>query len=204
MRLGKRRCKIEPTLEEIQSILSRIVLNVVQTHYGISTWGKLAKTEERIKRRPLFDEIKHERTWFKMISEHKQIQEYMDLFAGGLMLLDVDVNRQLVATFNKYEYLWKQNPFEVPMEEKPELIEKIQLDLQEMVDHIQVGPILILLGLVQKNILRKFLSYYKKRMDEISEFIQDHDYGLSKTLKELDDIKIAIEKIKIVQDRKAY
>jgi dynein heavy chain len=200
MRLTKRRCSIVPTLKEIQSILSRLVLNVVETHYAVNTWGKLAKTTERAKIRPLIGEIRHERNWFKMVSEHKHIQEYFELFAGGLMMLENDVQRKLIQVYDSCEYFWKMDPFMVPMEEKPDLIEKIQQDLAALVRSTCIGPLKIRMEQVQTAALFEFAQNYRRRMNEISEFINDNNQALSKTLEELDDIKMAMEKIKYVQD----
>lgn len=47
------KCLITPTIEKIQEKFAGVVLNVIETFYAVSAWGKQAKTVERAKRKPL-------------------------------------------------------------------------------------------------------------------------------------------------------
>ncbi|XP_062548437.1 dynein axonemal heavy chain 8 [Armigeres subalbatus] len=200
MELEPEECEIRPSLEGIQAYFQRVIVNVVETFYAVSTWGRQAKTEERKLRRPVLEEIRHERSWFRTISEHKEVSRFIHEFDGGLLLVKPDIQHELTLMYSRYEYMWKSDLFAVPLEEKPGLFERIQLDLGKIEFITHVGPILIRSGHVIKAVLLKLLDFYNKRITEISNFITEHDTVLNRTLKDLDDIKMAMECLQIVQD----
>lgn len=47
------KCIMTPTIEKIQEKYAGVVLNVIETFYGVTSWGKQAKTVERRHRKPL-------------------------------------------------------------------------------------------------------------------------------------------------------
>ncbi|XP_055595824.1 dynein axonemal heavy chain 8 [Uranotaenia lowii] len=201
MELLESECVIRPSLEEIEVYFKRVIMNVVETFYAVSTWGRQAKTEARSLRRPMLDEQRHERSWFKTISEHKEVSRFIHEFDGGLLLIEPDIAVELRSMYNYYEYLWKTDLFEVSLEEKPALFEKIQFDLADMRFLTHVGPLVIHSGLVIKSVLSKFLKFYNKRIAEISNFITENDAVLSRKLKDLDDIKMAMDCLQKVQQQ---
>lgn len=87
--------KISPTMREIAVSFDAVIHNVIETHLAITTWGKQAKTKERMMKKILVDEVRHERSWFKMISEDKDIMRYKDSFDGGVRQKDPDVRKWL-------------------------------------------------------------------------------------------------------------
>ncbi|XP_058453053.1 dynein axonemal heavy chain 8 [Malaya genurostris] len=200
MELQEEACVITPSLEGIQRSFQRVIMNVVETFYAVATWGRQAKTEARKMRRPVLDEVRHERSWFRTISGHKEVSRVIHEFDGGLLLVQPDVDLELRKMYNKYEYLWKNDLFAVSLEEKPALFEKIQNDLSTIEFVTHVGPIVIQSEQVIKAVLLKFLEFYVKRISEITNFITDQDTILKRTLKDLDDIKMAMECLQIVQD----
>lgn len=94
---------------------------MIETFYAVTTWGKQAKTTERKTRKPLIgkhyfffiisfttfvykkkkiDEVRHERTFFSCISEHKDIVRSVKRFSGGFLLLKPYIDKLLnVSTF---------------------------------------------------------------------------------------------------------
>ena len=90
--------KISPTMRHIATSFDSVILNIIETHMGITTWGKQAKTEGRRKKKILVDEVRHERNWFKMISEDKDIVRYKDSFDGGVRQMEPDVTNWLKVT----------------------------------------------------------------------------------------------------------
>lgn len=44
-------CRIEPNMEVMQANFHRAVLNCTEINYFVTTWGKQAKTHERLLRR---------------------------------------------------------------------------------------------------------------------------------------------------------
>lgn len=98
----------------------QVVQNIVETFYAVSTWGKQAKTKERKSRKPKIgttvcirtifqvfcqlyyvhiDEIRHERHYFNILKEHKEIIRAFNSFSGGLLMLKPDIDRFLNVTF---------------------------------------------------------------------------------------------------------
>uniref|UniRef100_A0A182SSL6 Dynein heavy chain tail domain-containing protein n=1 Tax=Anopheles maculatus TaxID=74869 RepID=A0A182SSL6_9DIPT len=192
-------CDIIPSLEDVQFSFERVVLNVVETFYAISTWGRQAKSAERKTRRPVLAEQRAERDWFKLISEHKEVTRMVHEFDGGMLLLKPDISYVLKQVYNHYEYLWKQNLFTVTLESKPELFEKIKEDLAAVTYSSHIGPIVIKLDAVVELVLRRFFAFYNIRIEEIVDFITKHDETLKRTLVDLDDIRMAMDCLQMVQ-----
>lgn len=101
--------RLVPSMSEMNKVFQATLQNILETHYGVATWGKQAKTEERKKRRPLLDEVKHERTWFKLISEHNEVVRYKITLDKGLLPLDGKIKSIMNGFFDKYNYLWAEN-----------------------------------------------------------------------------------------------
>ncbi|KFB36573.1 AGAP007675-PA-like protein [Anopheles sinensis] len=200
MRLQTDRCEIVPSLEEIQFSFERVILNVLETFYAISAWGWQAKSTERKIRRPMLAEQRAERDWFKLISEHKEVTRMVHEFDGGLLLLKPDVSFELKSVYQQYEYLWRQDVFALELEAKPERFEKIKGDLGEVKYTSHIGPILIRLDEVVETVLRHLLAFYNTRIAEIVNFITSQEETLNRKMADLDDIRMAMECLKTVQD----
>ncbi|XP_052872308.1 dynein axonemal heavy chain 8 [Anopheles cruzii] len=197
-------CHIEPSLEEIQFSFERVILNVVETFYAISTWGQQAKSRERRMRRPVLTEQRYERNWFQLISEHKEVVRIVHEFDGGLLLLKPDISYVLRSTYDRHEFLWRQNLFLVELERKPELFERIKAYLTDVTYRWHVGPIVVRLVPVVRTVLQRLLAFYVVRIDEIVEFIATHDKTLQRTLKDLDDIRMAMDCLQAVGEQFSF
>lgn len=95
-----------PSMKIIQEQFNATLQNIIETNYAITTWGKQAKTKERKTRKPLIDEIRHERNFFKLISEHKEVLRYKISFDNGVLQLEPKVLSILKELFDEYNYLW--------------------------------------------------------------------------------------------------
>lgn len=58
MKLTENECTIYPSMEDINKQFLLLVQNIIETFYGVSTWGMQAKTEGRKKRKPLIGKKK--------------------------------------------------------------------------------------------------------------------------------------------------
>lgn len=113
------KCLIAPTIEKIQEKFAGVVLNVIETFYAVSSWGKQGKTVERKQRRPLLgkynknftlsdkifnntfvDEQRMEHHYFKAIAEHKETLRMTNSFAGGLLLLQPYIEKLMTVSAN--------------------------------------------------------------------------------------------------------
>lgn len=215
MELDLTKCYLSPNLEQIQTSFNSMILNIVETCYGVNTWGKLAKTAERKKRKPLKDEIIQERNIFKMISEHKDTIRAVQSFTGGLMLLKPAIDRVLRKTYETHKYLWADdrdsqiqefvdtNPLTADIREMFLKYDNITENLISLPKSVVIGPIYIhishtISALVAKSkewkvILGQKLSVtYNKRLKEIVDFISEKEKILSRKLKDLDDVRMAM------------
>lgn len=215
MELKIPKCLLNPTLKQIQSSFNSVIQNVVEASYGVSTWGKNAKTIERKKLRPLKDEIIQERTIFKVISEHKDTIRGVQSFTGGLMLLKPDIDELLTKTYNTHKYLWASdrdeqiqsfvdtNPLTADIREMFVKYDRITENLLNLPKSVVIGPIYIqttraIADLVAKSkewkviLGHKLSSTYKKRLKEIVDFISEKEKVLSRNLRDLDDVRMAM------------
>ncbi|XP_035785030.1 dynein heavy chain 8, axonemal-like [Anopheles albimanus] len=197
-------CHIEPTLEEIQFSFERVILNVIETFYAIATWGQQAKSYERKLRRPLLVEQRFERNWFKLISEHKEVTRIVHEFDGGLLLLKPDISYATKTIYERYEFLWAENLFAVELERKPERFERIKEQLAQIQYTSHIGPIVVRLGPVIETVLRRLFDYYVVRIDEIVDFITTNELTLQRTLKDLDDIRMAMDCLQVVGEQFSF
>lgn len=212
-----------PTMPEIQKLYDATLLNIIETHYAVTTWGKQAKTEERKLRKPLLDEIKHDRNWFKMMSEHKEVSRYKMSFDNGVMQLDAKIASILKGYFVEFKFLWdefrdeeienfvKENPLTANIRDKLLHYDRItdsisKLDKVICVRTIEINCEHMINTLVEESkkwklILGTKLSlFYRTILDEMVDFIQTQQKVLSRDLVDLDDCRIAMECLKLIRE----
>lgn len=212
-----------PSMREIQKLYEATLQNIIETHYAVATWGSQAKTEERKTRRPMVDEIRHERNWFKIISEHKEVSRYKLGFDNGVMQLDANISSILKDFYEQYNFLWdenRDNEIEKFLQENP-LIANIR-DKMLYYDGIteaisKLGKIICVRTIeincekafdalaeeskAWKTILGSKLSlFYRTILNEIVTFIQTQQKVLSRNLQDLDDCRIALNCLMLIQD----
>jgi dynein heavy chain, axonemal len=215
--------KLVPSMQEIQQHYEEILQNIIETHYAIDTWGKQAKTEERMKRKPLIDEIRHEHNWFRMIFEHKDVKRYKMGFDNGVMQLENKINSIMIELKGKYEYLWDEEremiieefvngkPLTADIRDKfryyDEITSKvlklnkvlcvrtIEIDCEQMINALAEE------SKIWRNVLGEKLSaFYREILNEIVKFIQTYQKMLSRELKDLDDCRIAMNCLEVIRE----
>ena len=214
---------ITPTLQEIQNVYDCVILNVIETNYAVSTWGKQAKTLERKTKKPLLDEVRHERHFFKMISEHKEIVRYKMSFDGGLLQKEPEVLQLLASLSVKHQFLWSENreneietfvqgnPLTADIKEKLILYDKWTQNVEELEKKLYIGPIEIhannmIEALTEeskawKTIMgRKLSAFYKVILEEMVLFIATQQKTLGRELTDLDDCRIAMDCLNVVRE----
>lgn len=215
--------KLVPKMPEIQKFYEGTLMNIIETHYGISTWGKEAKTEERRKRKPLIDEIRHEKHFFKTISEHKEVMRYKLSFDNGVLQLESKINSILDDLRDEYSYLWstdRDEQLETFVQSKPlipdirdrlkyldGIIEDIaKLDPIICVRTIEVDRTKMINALIEeakawKSILGSKLSdFYKEILDDSVSFIQNQQKKLERNLADLDDCRITMTCLRTIRE----
>lgn len=214
---------LKPDIQALQNYFDKLLLNIVETFYGVSTWGKHAKTKERMERKPLLDEIRLEKNWFKMISEHNEVVRYSLGFTDGILQFERKVNSILNDYKQEYEYLWNENrenelddfvqsePLLADVRDKFRHFDAITRDIKNLeaiicVQTIEIHRENMIKSLVEeseswKRVLgAKLTSKYRLKLREIVDFIHIMKKKLSRKLIDFDDCSKIFESLKEVQD----
>ena len=215
--------KLVPKMPDIQKFYEGTLMNIIETHYGISTWGKEAKTEERRKRKPLIDEIRHEKHFFKTISEHKEVMRYKLSFDNGVLQLESKINSILNDLRAEYNYLWSSDrdeqldtfveskPLTPDIRDKLKYLDKIIEDIMKLdpiicIRTIEVDRSKMINSLTEearawKTILGSKLSaFYKEILDDTASFIQSQQKKLDRNLSDLDDCRITMTCLRTIRE----
>lgn len=216
------RCLIVPAIEKIQEKFAAVVLNVVETFYAVSTWGKQAKTFERRQRRALLEEVRYEHNFFTTITEHKETIRMANSFAGGLLLLHPYIERLMLHIYKEQCYLWSDNqgvlldafaatkPLIVAIREQFTEYDDITAALQSANKVTTIGSVVIYMAKAydafieysktwKVNLGARLISSYKVQLDEMVDFIKEMELTLGRPLRDLDDVRMAmtcLEKIR--------
>lgn len=212
-----------PKLQDIQLQYEATVKNIIETHYGVNTWGKQARTEERKKRRPMVGEVRHDRTCFTKISEHKDVMRSKLGFNNGVLYFESKIESMLSELREKYEFLWKRereeeiekfvqgNPLtgeirdllkhydgitnEILKLDKVLCVKTIELDRGQMIDSLEAE------STAWKTILGAKLSVvYRAILDELVEFILTQQRRLTRKLVDLDDCRRALDCLQVINE----
>lgn len=212
-----------PDIFEIQRIYNAVILNMTETFYAVPTWGRQAKTAERKTRRALVPEIRHEKNWFKIVAEHKEVSSYRITFDKGISQLEPDIRKILDDLKASYEYLWsserdemieqfvQSNPLTVEIREKLLHYNKITDDIYKLEPVLCAGLIkidrsdminkLAYESKLWKTMLgQKLCKFYQVVLDEKVEFIDERNKILSREIDNLDDCRIAMDCLKVVRE----
>jgi dynein heavy chain, axonemal len=215
--------KIVPTVSQLQKSYEATLVNIIETNYAVPTWGKEAKTKERLKRKPLIDEIRHEKHFFKTISEHNDVMRYKLTFENGLLRLEPKILQICGELREKYSYLWSSDRDEqlekfvnsVPL--LPDIRDKLRefdeitediLNLEPFicVRTIEIDQTKMIAALAEeskawKSILGAKLSdFYKAILTEATGFIQEQQKKLERHLEDLDDCRIAMVCLQTIRE----
>lgn len=215
--------ELAPNMKTIQELYDATLHNIVETHYAVSTWGKQAKIKERAGRKPLIDEIRHEKSWFKAISEHKEVWRYKLSFDNGILQLEGRVNLFLNDLFHEYNFLWsenRENDIEEFVQKKPLLAnirdkfvlydqitkDILMLDKLICMRTIEINCEKMIEALVEESkawkliLGNKLIAFYRVILLENIKIIKNHQRILSKEIKVIDDCRIAFLCLKSVRE----
>ncbi|XP_050681188.1 dynein axonemal heavy chain 8 isoform X2 [Leptidea sinapis] len=230
------RILIKPTLEEIQSAFSQVVLNcIMDIHRNVFMWGQqdLLK-KEQIAGRSLITTRSYSagsrsgssmtgiRNYFRMVSEHKDIVRAVMALQGMMYMYKPDIEK-LLTVYGKFSHLWAEdrveqvqafvdsNPLNVIVQDMFKKYEQqtedvLNLPKKHIVGSIQINMENLKLGLhvesvEWKRILGKLLSHaYKERVDKMMQFIKDRMKTMSKKIKDLDDVRVAMLCLELIRE----
>uniref|UniRef100_A0A336MB49 CSON013031 protein n=1 Tax=Culicoides sonorensis TaxID=179676 RepID=A0A336MB49_CULSO len=101
--LDNANCIIRPNLNTINENYQKIVKNIIETHYSISTWGQRAKILPRRNLKKTIDEVRHPKNYFETIFNHQEIKSLRNSFKGGIWHLEKEINKFLKSLSQKNE-----------------------------------------------------------------------------------------------------
>jgi dynein heavy chain len=204
-----------PSIEELQASYARILRNILDVFARVLSWGMQAKTPERALRRPLLDEIKHEKFWGTKIETQKDVSRYYLSFDNGLLYLKPEIERLLQKFYEKYHEIWSDereamiDDFIKVMPSTPDIKDKIiQYDaltesLKNTVKEKCLGILYIDITRMidtiveeskewKKLLAEKLNSRFRVILEKNYKFIQKCTKLLARDIENLDECRIAI------------
>ncbi|KAJ2947929.1 hypothetical protein O0L34_g9722 [Tuta absoluta] len=171
MKLAIPTISIKPTLEEIQTSFSQVVLNcIIDVHRSVYRWGQ----QEAIKKDPPHRESIYTvatdrsgssvcgiRNYFRLVSEHKDIVRSVMALQGMMYMYKPDIVK-LLKTYQRFSYLWAEDR------------------VQQVQAFVDSSPLNI--------VIRDMLKTYESRTDEVLNLPERHIIG---------SIQINMENIKL-------
>lgn len=169
------------------------------------------------------DEVRHDRTYFRLISENKEVSRTMLSFSSGLLLIDPKITKFMRKMYDEHSYLWsdtmeysleefvKSDPLTVTIREKFQSFDQITADLRSANRMESIDSIIIQMD----EAFEDFIEYskqwkvclgqllralYKKKLSDSVEFIEDVELVLQRPLNDLDDVGIAMECLKKIRE----
>ncbi|KAI8438610.1 hypothetical protein MSG28_011048 [Choristoneura fumiferana] len=213
------RILIKPSLEEIQSAFSQVVLNcIMDIHRNIFQWGqqeaikkerqeKMAAGASLTATRSVSagsrsaSTIAGIRNYFRMVSEHKDVVRAVMALQGMMYMFKPDIEK-LLKGYGKFAHLWAEdrvqqvqdfvdsNPLNVIIRD---MFKKYENQTEELGLHVE--------SIEWKRILGKLLSVaYKERVTKMMQFINERMKTMSKKLKDLDDVRLAMLCLALIRE----
>nr|XP_026487863.1 dynein heavy chain 8, axonemal-like [Vanessa tameamea] len=227
---------IKPSLEEIQSAFSQVVLNcIMDIHRSVFMWGQQDQIKkERMNTNSLTatrsvsagsrsgSNMIGIRNYFRMVSEHKDIVRAVMALQGMMYMFKPDIEK-LLTGYTKFSHLWDENrvqkvqdfvdtnPLNVIIRDmfkkyENQTEEVLNLPERHIIGSIQIDMDKIKLALhiesvEWKRILGKLLSHaYKERVLKLMQFIKDRMKTMSKKIKDLDDVRVAMLCLEMIRE----
>ncbi|XP_052742928.1 dynein axonemal heavy chain 8 [Bicyclus anynana] len=229
------RILIKPSLEEIQSAFSQVVLNcIMDIHRNVFMWGQQALLQKEDMREKSLSitraatssrsgsSLMGVRSYFRMVSEHKDIVRAVMALQGMMYMYKPDIEK-LMTAYNRFAPLWAEdrvqqiqsfvdtNPLNVIIGDmfkkyEGQTDEVLNLPKRHIIGSIQINMDQITLALhiesiEWKRILGKLLSMaYRERVLKLMQFIKDRMKTMSKKIKDLDDVRVAMLCLELIRE----
>lgn len=212
-----------PNIQQLQQYFDKLLLNIVETFYAVSTWGQHAKTKERAKRKPLLDEVRQEKNFFKLISEHNEVVRYRLGFTDAITQFEKKVNLILQELKKNFEYLWdekreeiiqnfvKSKPLLADIRDKFQLFEDSTATVKKIrkvicVQTLQIHCDKMIESVIEESVAwKKFLGSeltekYRIKLNKIVEFKQMMKKKLLRKLADYDDCSKVFKSLEEIRE----
>ncbi|OXU30794.1 hypothetical protein TSAR_013179 [Trichomalopsis sarcophagae] len=202
---------ISPNIDELQSHFNVAMNSLFEAHKSITIWGQqYNKKSEAVAESgmPL-------KNYYEYITDHKEVIRGTLSLQGAMLVLKDDIAR-IGNMYLRYSYLWAENkneqieqfvsfePYVYEIKEKFIEYDELVIEINDLPDHHVIGCLRInmeklKLALVVeakswKTILGLVLSNtYKGKLNRISEYIVNKNKILMRTIKDLEDVRLAMK-----------
>ncbi|KAM6207378.1 dynein axonemal heavy chain 8 [Sarcoramphus papa] len=189
---------------------------------GFGSAGKIAKKGEKGVEDVVL--VRKLRNFYSGVAEHEDISKLVVLLSSSVNSIR-EVASEVLQDFQKYKVLWTEDrdariqQFLASCPSLTEIKEEIlhyAMFEQEMEDlkpiillgpiELHTGPLKIALAIEAKGwkmLLCRYLNEeYKKKMTDMMSFITEYLKKLSRPLRDLDDVRFAMEALSIIRDNK--
>lgn len=169
------------------------------------------------------EEVRHERSYYKQLSEHKEVVRAMHIFDSGLLLLEPKIDKFLKKIYLKHCYLWaddvaeslsqfaESDPLTIDIQDKFIMFDERTAELEEADQFTQIETIGFHLNELYEDFvnyskswkeqLGEFLSkLYNVKLMEFVDFVKDVENILLRPLNDLDDVSVAITCLERVRE----
>lgn len=200
---------MKPTLEDIQQSLNSVAQNVIRVSASVYRWGQP-------------DDLKSPASHFDEALKHKDVVRLMDSLSTVVNQTKGEVV-ELIAKFEVFETLWKQNRDEVmqkfletsptlgDFEAEVEVYDKFEMQVTAMRDSETCGAVLLQYNGIKnalvaetdgwKQALSKALNVKSSSdMTEINNFTTEVIRQLTRPINDLEDVRLCMESLKELRE----
>ncbi|KAH9492183.1 Dynein heavy chain 5, axonemal [Bulinus truncatus] len=221
---------INPKLEVVSHAFSKVAVMVQDIAKRINLWNDppselFAKLE--VKSFSATDEpvLLLQKNCYKVLMENKDVMKYNNM---GMMVVPFgDEIKKSLKVFNEFQYIWKDNkqecieefmktnPGYYEFKEEYTRLQTVSKEVDNITSQIAIGPIILdtehFKTTLQQEIDEWMMAYGKtfnsmiwENLEEISQFIADKHKLLSKPIKDMDDIRLAMGGLQAIRDNYIY
>ncbi|CAK9824517.1 Dynein axonemal heavy chain 8 [Anthophora retusa] len=209
-----------PPLEELQHYFGKLVISIVANHKEIVAWGQnyftTASSNNEENNKATY------KNYYQVISDHKEIVRSVMSLQGAILAIKQDI-AEISNRYLKYSHIWdeeRDNIVQNFVDSEP-IIQEIKekfVEYDDLVDEIEnlpdkhvVGPLeicmeklklaLLIEARMWKTLLGQMLSTtYKEKLKRITDYINDKNKVLARTIKDLEDVRIAMKCLGEIRD----
>uniref|UniRef100_A0A4X1TUI0 AAA+ ATPase domain-containing protein n=1 Tax=Sus scrofa TaxID=9823 RepID=A0A4X1TUI0_PIG len=210
-----------PVLEDIQQTLNKVVECVVTITKGVRQWSNTLEMASENLPIPV-----QNRNYYKNVSDNKEIVKLVSV----LSTIITSTKKEVIASmdcFKRYNHIWQKEKEETIMEfimKNPLLSEfesqilyfqKLEQEINAEPEHICVGAIALYTADLKLTLTAETKAWmvvigrhcnkkYKSEMENIFTLVEEFNKKLSRPIKDLDDIRIAMAALKEIRDQQIH
>uniref|UniRef100_A0A4X1TPM1 AAA+ ATPase domain-containing protein n=1 Tax=Sus scrofa TaxID=9823 RepID=A0A4X1TPM1_PIG len=219
-----------PVLEDIQQTLNKVVECVVTITKGVRQWSSELLSKVGVDTLEMASENLpipvQNRNYYKNVSDNKEIVKLVSV----LSTIITSTKKEVIASmdcFKRYNHIWQKEKEETIMEfimKNPLLSEfesqilyfqKLEQEINAEPEHICVGAIALYTADLKLTLTAETKAWmvvigrhcnkkYKSEMENIFTLVEEFNKKLSRPIKDLDDIRIAMAALKEIRDQQIH